>query len=255
MNLTPYIKSITNKIHKPLVIFDLETTDSQADSAYIVQFYAMRIEPSGKTKELSFLCRPPVKINPEATKVHGISDEQLKSEQPFKYYLEDIINIFKDADIAGYNCGRFDLRILSRQLNECNVQGLFDKTYVFDAYTIFCEDQSRKLGDAVKYYTGLDLENAHEASGDVVGTLAVVAKQLEMRKETFEEIASKSFTPPSKRVGFDKHVIIDDSGELILNFSQKKGKRLREVDEGFLRWMLKQPYISKEVKEHVKQYL
>jgi len=41
----------------------------------------------------------------------------------------------------------------------------FKDTVVYDAYVVFCSHASRKLADALKFYTNEEIEDAHAEAG------------------------------------------------------------------------------------------
>jgi len=110
-NIQESIDVIKEKITRSVVIFDLETTDSDVNSAEVVQFSGLRINPDGTSKTLNFTCRPSKDINKGATDVHGISNDAVKDRPAFKSFSGEIQTLFEDADAAGYNLRRFDVKI------------------------------------------------------------------------------------------------------------------------------------------------
>ncbi len=239
------IKRISEYISKPIVIFDLETTGAKPDEDEIVQFGGVRIEPNGTHEVFSFLCKPDKKIHPEAVKVHGITEAQLKSEKPFKHYSSQIDKFFKDADIAGFNIKVFDHVIIKRQMQNSGFMNTFENANIIDSYLIFLKDCPRNLGSAKKYYTGKPMENAHDALGDVLATSEILAEQLLEHKidDVAEAIKKKEY------------ITYDKKKQPILNFSKKhKGKLLKNVDVSFLKWVLTKDFPD-DVKAIIKKYV
>lgn len=114
-----YLYNIADKLNKPLVIFDLETTGVDTEKDEIVQFYGVRIDPNDKVPFiLEFLCKPNVPISDEAAEVHGITNEMVANEPPFENNIEDLLKLFDGADVSGYNISHFDMPIINRQLSQ-----------------------------------------------------------------------------------------------------------------------------------------
>jgi DNA polymerase III epsilon subunit-like protein len=81
------VKDLAQSLTTPLIVFDLETTGVDLVRDEIVQFYGIRIEPNGESKTLEFLCKPSIQIPQEASNVHGITNERVANEKPFRSYV------------------------------------------------------------------------------------------------------------------------------------------------------------------------
>lgn len=250
------VNKIAKRLNKPLVIFDLETTGPDPMKDEVVQLAGIRINPDGSYKELEFTCKPSIPIEEGAAKVHGITNEMVATLPDFSKFALDISNLFRGVDVAGYNINRFDVRILDRMMEKSGYPDFFRESKIYDAYLVYAKHCSRKLADAVRYYANEVLEDAHDAMNDVVGTVKVIAGQLDKESGSVEEIANELTTPPERRVGVDNCIIIDDKGRAIINFGNKfKGEDIRKVDIGYLNWMLggNFPFAVKEfIREHLK---
>lgn len=253
--INTFIKNISKNITKPVLVLDIETTGTDTKTDETIQFAGIKIHPDGSKEELSFLCKPSKPIPKEASDVHGITNEQVKNEETFEQHAEQLSQFIEGADVAGYNLANYDIVILDRQMEQCGYVDIFEKSYIYDAYTVFCKECSRKLTDAVRYYTGKEIEDAHDALGDVKSTIAVMATQLKNNGKDLTTMASEVSAKPEDRIGISKYIIFNEDKEPILNFSQKnKGKKLSDVDEGFLLWILKNDF-PKKTKAFIKKHL
>ena len=63
------------KLEKPIVFFDLETTDLDVARDRIVELCYIRIEPNGNEEAKSMRINPEMHIPEACSKVHGIYDE------------------------------------------------------------------------------------------------------------------------------------------------------------------------------------
>jgi DNA polymerase-3 subunit epsilon len=252
VQIQEYTKIIATKIDKAIVTFDIESTGIDTSKDEIVQFAAVRIEPNGKVKQLTFLCKPSLPIAKAAAEVHGISDDDVKEAPEFKKFVPDIVKLFKGADVAGFNLASFDVKMLERQMTEHGYPEFFKDVHVYDAYKIFIQHCTRKLGDAVRFYVGQEIEDAHDALADVNSTIAVMAKQMEVENARFVDVAIKSTGKPEDRFALGKYIVFNDKKEPVLNFSKHKGKRLKDIDQGFVQWVLKQDF-PKNLKDFLKK--
>ena len=72
------------KLKKPIVFFDLETTGVDVAKDRIVEISIMKIFPDGKKEIKTRRVNPGISIPKEASDVHGIYDDDVKDEPPFK---------------------------------------------------------------------------------------------------------------------------------------------------------------------------
>ncbi|MEE1097885.1 MAG: 3'-5' exonuclease, partial [Bacteroidales bacterium] len=66
------------KLNRPLVVFDLESTGLVIGQAHIVEICMIKVNIDGSEEEMTIRLNPGVHIPEETTKVHGISDEDVK---------------------------------------------------------------------------------------------------------------------------------------------------------------------------------
>lgn len=248
------LKKIARNFGGVLTVVDLETNGTNTKISEIVQFAAKKIEPDGKVSELSFLCKPNSgEIPEEASKVHGIYIKDLEDEPYFKDYAQQVMDFLEGTNIlSGYNVYHFDKEILVRQLKESGFHNPFKSMVVFDAFSILKEDSPRTLAGALKFYKNKEIENAHDAMGDVNTTLEIIIAQTEKHQCKFSEIYEKLQIKDVGKNDFENFIIFNDKKEPVLNFSKNKGKLLTEIDSGFKNWMLKQDFVPSEVKDYVK---
>lgn len=100
------------KITKPIITFDCETNGVSTTEDRIIQIAAIKKFPDGKVEEKNYLINPTVPISPEATIVHGITDEMVKNAPTFKQLASAMGRWFNGADISGFNTDSFDCNIM-----------------------------------------------------------------------------------------------------------------------------------------------
>lgn len=243
MNIEKYIETISKNISRPIVCYDLETTNLCLKTAQIIQFCGIRILPnSTKTKNLNFLCKPTCDINPKASEVHGHTLASLGKYDGFNKYIKPIEELFVDADIFGYNISDFDNIILDRQMSENGKKDFLKDKRIYDTYKVYCNHINKKLGGAVEFYSGDIAENCHEAMQDVKYTILVTGKQIQKESLSIDNIIDKLSAKAKDKSPLDKYITFNDKKEPVLNFSKNKGKLLKDVDSGFINWVLKNDF-------------
>lgn len=246
------IRSLSQRLTNPLIVFDLETTGVDKVKDEIVQFYGIRIEPNGSSKSLEFLCKPSIPIPIEASNIHGITNGLVANEKPFGSYVSELISLFDGCMIGGYNVFRFDLPIINRQFTEQGVKGVFKNSTVIDSFKLALLQHPKDLSSMLKVYTGEDMQNTLSASADVIATVKILAKQLEREKDSIDAIAPRTAPPPNKLVGLnDQIVFVDDNP--VFNFGKHKGKKLT-YEKDYCKWILSADF-DEEIKEFIRSVI
>ena len=80
------------KLHKPLCVFDLETTGTNVGKDRIVEICILKINPDASRESKTWLVNPGIAIPAETTAVHGISDEDVANAPSFKEISAKINN-------------------------------------------------------------------------------------------------------------------------------------------------------------------
>lgn len=235
--------------------FDVETTGPDSQTDRIVELAIKIVDEQGKViLNKAKRYNPEKKISAEATKIHGISNMDVKDCPTFSEDARKLKKLFEDKIIIGYNCMVFDIPILMNEFDRAGVEVELSGKYV-DVFRIEQKIDSRTLGNVYKKYTGLTLENAHDASADINATHVILEKQIEAiggAGDQMDENKLYELSGTNDLVDLYGKFKRDSEGYLIFNFGQKcKGKRV--VDEvSYAEWMLKEKFPS-QVKKLIKQ--
>jgi DNA polymerase-3 subunit epsilon len=225
-------------LRRPLVFFDLETTGPDRQQDKIIQFCFISFFPDGSTSEFTQLVNPERPISAAATKVHGITDEQVASCFPFRTFAAEVLQIVQDADIVGYGILHFDVPLLFQELSQAGYTWDYTQSNIIDAANIYKRHVPRDLTAAVKFYCNRSLTNAHDARADTLATRDVFIHQLARHElpMDFQHLARLS-NYDRQLVDLSGKFSYDDQGNVLFNFSKHKGQRA--IDHpGMLQWML-----------------
>ncbi len=258
-------------LRNPLVFLDLETTGINIASDRIVEIALLKIHPDGSEEERVVRINPEMPIPEGATRIHGITDEDVKDAPVFKEVARTLARFLEGCDLAGFNSNRFDIPLLAEEFLRCDVDIDFKKRKFIDVQAIYHKMEKRTLSAAYKHYCKKEHEGAHTALADARATYEVLQAQLEVYQDTeYEDHNSKKSIPIVNDVGklsefsaYDHHVdyigriILDEHGVEIFNFGKNKGlpveKVLRE-QPGYYNWMLNGdfPLYTKKVLTQIK---
>jgi DNA polymerase-3 subunit epsilon len=217
------------------IAFDTETTGLSKDIDRVIEVAVVWWNES--TKHIHHRFNPGVAIPAEATRVHGITDADVKDCPPFREHAIELRDAIESAEAAiGYNPW-FDQGMLDAEFARCGIQvrwpTLVCPKRVWDVY----EPSERNLTSAYRRFVDRNgFDSAHSALADTHATIKVLRSQLEyfqLGDMPWEEL------DPERKLwwGPTHHVLIVDE-TLMMNFGKHRGKPVRDVDYGFWQWLI-----------------
>ena len=230
-------------LKRPLLFFDIESTGLNIPTDGIIELSFVKVFPDGeeriktwKIKPWDYACRRQIPINPEASKVNGVTDDMLVDCPTFFEVADEVAEWIKDSDLAGFNSAKFDLPMLAEEFERAALAGKnlnvnLHEPLMVDVQNIFHAMEPRNLRAAYRFYCGgQDFGNAHTAEADTVATYEVLKAQLDRYPEQLKnDVAQLSSFVGKKYVDFSGHLIYNENGEPTVNFGKHKGKTAREV--------------------------
>ena len=121
------------KLHKPLCIFDLETTGIDISKDRIVEICILKINPDASRESKTWLINPEMHIPEKASEVHGIYDEDVADKPTLKDIAPQIMQMLSGADLGGFNSNRFDVPLLAEELLRVGIDFDLSKIKLVDA--------------------------------------------------------------------------------------------------------------------------
>ena len=226
-------------MHK-LIFFDTETTGN-TEKDFLCQI-AYKDENEGYVA----LYKPPVKVPPEASAVHHITNKML-ADKPSFHESGDLIKIKKlfegrDIVVVAHNAS-FDLMIIKKEnirptnfICTLRVARYLDKEDTIPQYKL----------QYLRYYLGIEIDaTAHDAMGDVL----VLEKLFERLKNKMMESESlNEFEAVEKMIAISSHPSLLRA----FNFGKHIGKKISdvlEIDRGYLEWLLSEKEKSDQIDE------
>ena len=200
----------------PVVFFDLETTGTDINKDRIVEICYLKVWPNGNQEEKHMRINPEMHIPEEASKVHGIFDEDVKNCPKFKEEAKNIAKVFEGADIAGFNSNRFDVPLLAEEFLRADVDIDLARHRFIDVQVIFHKKEQRTLSAAYQFYCGKNLEDAHTALADTRATYEVLKAQLDKYPDLQNDMKFLSdYSSFTKNVDFAGRMVYDDNGQYL----------------------------------------
>ena len=232
-------------LERPLLFFDIESTGLNIPEDSIIELSFVKVFPDGEERVKTWKIKPwdyqrqcQRPINPEASKVNGVTDDMLTDCPTFFDCADEIASWLKGSDLAGFNSAKFDLPMLSEEFERARLAGKkldidLHEPLMVDVQNIFHAMEPRNLRAAYRFYCGGDdFDNAHTAEADTIATYKVLQSQLDRYPEVLKnDVKALSAFVGKKYVDFSGHLIYDDNGEPVINFGKHKGKTARKVFE------------------------
>ncbi|KKU87166.1 MAG: Exonuclease RNase T and DNA polymerase III [Candidatus Gottesmanbacteria bacterium GW2011_GWA2_47_9] len=223
-----------------LIFFDTETTGNEQKD-FLVQI-AFKHEGGS----FSGLYKPEIKIPPEASAIHHITNKMVADKPTFKESTDQPIikKLFEDKDsvVVAHNAP-FDLMIVAKEdikphnfICTLRVARELDPEAKIPRYNL----------QYLRYFLELEVEaTAHDALGDVL----VLEKLFERLKN---KIMQEGKLTEDKAV--EKMVEISSHPSLFrtMNFGKHNGKKIEEVlatDRGYLEWLLQEKLDSDQIED------
>lgn len=228
---------------RPLLFFDIESTGLNIPTDGIIELSFVKIFPDGeervktwKIKPWDYMARKQIPINPEASKVNGVTDDMLVDCPTFYEVADEVASWITNSDLAGFNSAKFDLPMLAEEFERAARAGKdlkvnLHEPLMVDVQNIFHAMEPRNLRAAYRFYCGgEDFDNAHTAEADTMATYEVLKAQLDRYPDQLKnDVKQLSSFVGKKYVDFSGHLIYNDAGEPVINFGKHKGRTAREV--------------------------
>lgn len=232
-------------LERPLLFFDIESTGLNIATDCIAELSFVKIFPDGeqriKTWKLcpwNYVARCQQPMNPSASEVNGLKDEDLAGCPKFHEVVDEVVEWLTDSDLAGFNSAKFDLPMLAEEIERVrlflnrNIDLNLHEKKMVDVQTIYHAMEPRNLRAAYRFYCGgRDFENAHTAEADTIATYEVLKGQLDRYPDQLKNNVDflANFAGRPKTVDYAGRLLFGKDGEAIISFGKHKGKTAREV--------------------------
>lgn len=258
-------------LKNPIVFFDLETTGINIATDRIIEIALIKVFPDGKEEEKCLRINPQMPIPERSTRIHGITDEDVKDAPTFPEVAKNIAQFIEGCDLGGFNSNRFDIPLLAEEFLRADIDIDLKKRKFIDVQSIYHKMEKRTLAAAFMFYCGKDLKDAHSALADTRATYEVIKAQLDRYQNTeIEDESGKQIIPVQndinilsefssydRNVDFMGRIVLDEKGVEVFNFGKNKGRSVEDVlkeQPGYYSWIMKGdfPLYTKKVLTNIK---
>ncbi len=229
-------------LKNPIVFFDLETTGVDTSRDRIVEISTVKVFPNGEKEVKTRRLNPEMHIPEEATAVHGITDEDVANEPPFRAIAKSLAAYLEGCDFGGFNSNKFDVPVLMEEFLRAGVNVDFKNRKFIDVQNIFHKMEQRTLEAAYRFYCDKTLENAHSAEADTMATYEVLMAQLDRYPELQNDVSYLAdFSARGQSADYAGRILYNEKGEEVFGFGKYKGRSVAEVfreEPSYYSWMM-----------------
>lgn len=213
------------------IVIDTETTGVNTNKDGIIQLAAVLTSPKedGTTKSktlMSTFCNCGLPIPPDATAIHGFTDETVRWSPPEEWALRQLRMVLDsmaehgEVYLVGHNSERFDVPLMDTRFKA----GIFSDFKQIDTLTAawrLFPDKAQKLGELFEWYIGKPAVNAHDAAADCYMCAEILAKMMKENELSLSEFSEWTMNPQ----------VWD-----FMPFGKHKGQEMSTVPKSYLRW-------------------
>ena len=236
------------KLDRPLAVLDLETTGVDPKLDRIVEVSVLKLLPGGDHDHRTRRVNPGVLIPPEATAVHGITDDDVADCPTFRGIAPALSKYLDGCDLAGFNVLNYDLRLLVAEYNRAGFVFPVAGRKVIDACRIYHQRERRDLTAAYKFYCNEEHTGAHGAAADVLATAAILDAQVARYEDlprTVDGLHGACNDPNAIDMSgmFGK----DEDGVTVFIKGKYKGRSLHDIAStkpDYLQWMQREDFFD-----------
>jgi DNA polymerase-3 subunit epsilon len=260
-----------------VLALDLETTGISTNNDRIVQVALIGSSPDGVAISYENLINPRRSIPRQASAVHGIYDQDVRSLDDFAKFADEIAELVEGSVIIGHNVRRFDLPLLDNEFRRLGRLPPKPKV-VLDTLEIVRRvklPRPHNLG-ALCVKHGISLENAHTAAADAAASLLLFWRlsidHAPYFRKSLEELewwlvhGESRVDESNLGRGLTDLEMLDslgkiriDSGHYVLAFGRHKGRHvsdIKSIDPQYISWLLSPKGIDDdEAREVLRKYL
>ena len=180
----PPVNSFVSNV--TFVVFDTETTGFSPTTDRIVELGAVKFRNGEVVEEKSWLINPGRKIPYWATKVHGITDEEVKNEPAFADIYPEFLEFISGSVLIAHNA-KFDISFVKAEATRAGRELPANK--VIDSLALFRKwypKSSSHSVAAVAKHAAVCTDTLHRAAADSMYVFLIFDKSIKERNEKYK---------------------------------------------------------------------
>lgn len=247
-------------MNKNIVAFDVETTGLSFKTDCIIQLAAVKFDRDFNIiDQMCHLVKPlhDFEIAEGAFEKHGISKEDiLNNGKELIDVATEFLKMIDGCDMLSFNGRNFDVRMISKDFASVGLTFDFENRVFFDSLLLETKLSPRNLEAVYKRYTGKDLDNAHNALADVLGTIEVFKYQVQLFANDNITLDDIMDFEESKIFCVDG-MIRKEGDDIVFAKGKYKDHEFMSVarsDAGYIKWFMTNTEFAESTKNTLRQY-
>jgi DNA polymerase-3 subunit epsilon len=244
-------------LEEPVIFLDIETTGLSVRDSKIIQFGAVKFdfktaipkERSSPVDSLNFLINPCILIDPQATAVHGITNEMVMDEPVFDNYALKIHSFLSGCHLSGFNVRTFDIPILEYEFARVNMP-FPPYISVIDVMQLVHKFNPRTLVASVRQYIPDYEYKSHDAYSDALSTAELFHAMTVKHKEISETIVQIN----THYADVSGYVAYNELKQPVFNFGKYKNELLSSHSD-YCKWLVESESFPLNTVNFIKQFL
>jgi DNA polymerase-3 subunit epsilon len=242
-----------------VLAFDLETTGVSTSRDRIVQLALIGTLEDGTAVNIEHVVKPPVLIPLDASRIHGIYNEDVRSKPPFADIADEVASLIDGAILVGHNVRKFDYAMLKHEFLRLGRLAPEPKA-IMDTLELVRRlrlPRPHNLGALCQRH-GIRLDAAHTAAADAAATMLLFWRlsvdHAPAFRRSLEELerwivhGDGAGDASALGRGLNDLEPVDSLGKiridgdsLIISFGRHRGRALKEIqanDPSYMGWLL-----------------
>jgi len=256
-------------LKKPLVFLKVATTGMEPvnkkgrPADRIIEISITKIDTDRTVKTGTRLINPGIPIPSESSKLNGITDEMVANMPSFSEIASNLFSFIGDADFAGFNLIRFDLKFLTEEFNRANIEFTVHGRKIIDLSSIYNQMERRDFRAALKKFTGKNLtdapissETANIEAINILNGMIKTYSEDERFKNPNPTSLNDNFNRNSKALDVQGNIILNNDGRPVFRGGKYKGKLIGEMmisDPGYYDWYVNASDMPSDTKIIIKK--
>ena len=245
-------------LERPLIFIDVQTTGIEVKTARIVEISTLKIEVNGEEEFRSRRVNPNAPITPDATRKHGITNDDIADEPSFSTFARGLAQYLTGCDLAGFGINRFGLRVLRREFDIAGVPFETRSVGIVDVMQVYHRLEPRNFKAAYKRYVGDEYHDDPPESPETKlnAVRAILQGQVQARDDLPLNPASIGAWATAENgpapIDKDSKFVWSSDGEPLINFGRYRGNRLSDLcksDADYLKWVASHESFTREQRD------
>ena len=230
------------KFGRPVTFLRVKTTGANPTKDRIIELSVNKKTIDGKSKKITRLINPEIKIPTSVSESTKITAEMLTDKQTFKEIAQGFADFLRDSDFIGFDIKKFDLVFLVEEFHRAGVEFSLIGKNIFDIGEMYRALNTRKFSDAIRQYRG-DFAGTEDETEELLEAMLTVhnGEEFNGKKITNDIHDLSTLFVDQKSLDLQGYVVLNGEGRPIFSSGKYVGHLVSEVllnDRRYYEWIV-----------------